>query len=462
MTTPIPVPPYVPLLTHAVQIDTDTPVKTFKAWFDTYGDIFKIYLFNKTSIWVSSAALCAELSNDQKFSKSIGGALVEIRALVDDGLFTAWKEEPNWGIAHRLLTPSFKMTEVKSMFPDMMDIATQLILKWERFGPDYRLNPTEDFTRLTLDTITLCSMSFRLNSFYRDDNHPFVQAMYDFLTECGRRIRRPAISDYVFPANYNKWQGDITYMNNLAQSILDKRRQRPIDKQDLLNVMLNNKDPKTGKNMTDESIINNLITFLIAGHETTSGLLSFCVYYLIKNPETMRKAQAEVDDVLSDQQLQPEDLSKFPYLTATLRETLRLGPTIAVRQVEANEDTTIGNGKYFIKKGQRVVIHLAGVHRDKAVWGEDADEFKPERMLDGKFEALPLGAWQPFGFGSRVCIGRPFAMQEATMALAMILQKFTFELADPDYELEIMQTLTVKPKNFFIHAIPRGEVYTTA
>ncbi|KAI0777972.1 cytochrome P450 [Irpex lacteus] len=379
-----------------------------------------------------------------------------------DGLFTARKDEPNWGIAHRLLTPSFRTTEVKSMFPDMLDIASQLVLKWERFGSDYPLNPTEDFTRLTLDTIAICSMSYRLNSFYRDDNHPFVQAMYDFLTECGHRANRPAFVDYVFPSGYNKWQADIKLMTDLAQSIVDKRRRHPIDKNDLLNVMMKNTDSKTGERMTDESIINNLITFLIAGHETTSGLLSFCVYYLIKHPEVMRKAQAEVDDVLGDQQLQQEDLSRFPYLTAILRETLRVSTTITGRAVEANEDTTIGNGKYAIKKGQRFFIMFDGVHKDKAVWGEDANEFKPERMLDGKFEALPVGAWQPFGFGSRVCIGRPFAMQEAIMALAMILQKFNFELVDPNYELEVMQTLTVKPKNLFIHAMPRKDIYTTA
>ena len=106
MTTPIPVPPYVPLLSHAIQIDSETPIKTFSNWARTHGEIYEIYLFSmsrssfsnvqlialvfkdKSWVWVNSAALCADVSNDQKFSKSIGGPLVEIRALVGDGLFT--------------------------------------------------------------------------------------------------------------------------------------------------------------------------------------------------------------------------------------------------------------------------------------------------------------------------------------------------------------------------------------
>ncbi|KAI0768383.1 cytochrome P450 [Irpex lacteus] len=432
MTTTIPVPPYIPVLTHAVQIDTENPDKTFNSWMATYGEIFEIHIFRTSMILVSSAALCAELSNDQRFTKSIDGDLTEIRALVSDGLFTARKEEPNWGIARTSpFNPQFQNNGGEEHVLRYVDIASQLVLKWERISaqPHRRLHLSD----AGHDRYLLYVIPVQL--FYRDDNHPFVQAMYDFLTECGRRMMQPAVADYIFLARYRKWQEDIKYMTDLAQTIVDKRRRHPIDKEDLLNVMLKMWILKPAK---------HLITFLIAGHETTSGLLSFCVYYLIKHPNVMRKAQTEVDDVLGDQQLQPEDLSKFPYLTAIIRETLRVSTTITGRQVYANEDTTIGNGKYFIKKGQQVVILFNGVHKDKAVWGEDAEEFKPERMLDGKFEALPVGAWQPFGFGARVwpavCDAR------SNHGVGNDHPKFNFELADPDYELEVVQTLTVKPR----------------
>ncbi|EEB96868.1 hypothetical protein MPER_03919, partial [Moniliophthora perniciosa FA553] len=109
----------------------------------------------------------------------------------------------------------------------------------------------------------------------------------------------------------------------------------------------------------------------------------------------MRKLQKEVDDVLNGRPMKPEDLGNMPYLVAVMRESLRLSPTASLRSVYSLEDTTLSNGKYFIKKGTRLVCQQWLNHRDPVVWGNDAEEFKPERMLDGKFEALPPNAWHP-------------------------------------------------------------------
>ena len=100
-------------------------------------------------------------------------------------------------------------------------------------------------------------------------------------------------------------------------------------------------------------------------------MLSFIIYYLIKHPECMRKAQAEVDDLFGGHQVQLEDLSKLPYLTAIMREALRLGPPLPWRQVFANEDTTIGGGKYFIPKKRMIIVLTEKAQRDRDVWGED-------------------------------------------------------------------------------------------
>jgi cytochrome P450 / NADPH-cytochrome P450 reductase len=96
--------------------------------------------------------------------------------------------------------------------------------------------------------------------------------------------------------------------------VLEERRKNGSRKKDILDTMINGKDPKTGKGLPDSNILANMLTFLIAGHETTSGLLSFMTYYLLKNPETMRKLRAEVDGVLQGRPLQVSDLSKLPYL----------------------------------------------------------------------------------------------------------------------------------------------------
>ncbi|CDO70377.1 hypothetical protein BN946_scf184999.g17 [Trametes cinnabarina] len=198
--------------------------------------------------------------------------------------------------------------------------------------------------------------------------------------------------------------------------------------------------------------MSQLLTFLIAGHETTSGLLAFTIYYLCKNPEAMRKLREEVDDVLSDEPIQLEHIAKLKYTSACLRESRRLSPPAMMRVVRSIEDTTIGGGKYAIPKDSVLAITPASAKRIRKC---GAREYKPERLYGENFEKLPPNAWQPFGYGMRACIGRPFAWQEAHIALATAMQKFDIVMHDPSYNLELKQSLTIKPKGFYIHAIPR-------
>jgi cytochrome P450/NADPH-cytochrome P450 reductase len=132
-------------------------------------------------------------------------------------------------------------------------------------------------------------------------------------------------------------------------------------------------------------------------------------------------------------------------------------PPLPAFTVRAYEDTLI-DGRYLVKKEEACVILLKHTHRDKEVYGEDADDFRPERMLDENFKNLPRGAFKPFGNGQRACIGRNFALQEANLMLVMLLQNFNLELDDPSYELQFKQTLTIKPKDFKIRASLRGDL----
>ncbi len=205
---------------------------------------------------------------------------------------------------------------IRDMFDDMHDIATQVALKWARAGPTAPIVATDDFLRTALDTLALCSMNFRFNSFYRDDLHPFVRAMGDFLTESGARARRPPLSSIFYRKVDQKYAADIEVLRKTADSVLQARKQHPAGRRDLLSAMMEGVDPKTGEKLSDDAIIDNLITFLIAGHETTSGLLSFAFYNLIKHPESYRKAQQEVDAVLGSGPIKPEHLPKLGYIAA--------------------------------------------------------------------------------------------------------------------------------------------------
>jgi cytochrome P450/NADPH-cytochrome P450 reductase len=147
----------------------------------------------------------------------------------------------------------------------MYDIATQLVLKWARQGPEHKIPVTGDFSRLTLDTIALCAMDFRFNSFYQDGLHPYVEAMNNIL---GSRSNASQISSLLLsllPSTNEKLKHDAQYLQQVAQEVVQHRRDNRTDKNDLLNSMIYGKDPKTGQTMREALIAANMQTFLIAG-----------------------------------------------------------------------------------------------------------------------------------------------------------------------------------------------------
>lgn len=454
MSTPIPSPRGLPLVGNVLSIDSDEPIHSLCDLADTYGPIVKLTFFGSERIYIFSHALFQELCDEKRFEKSVSGALEQIRNGIRDGLFTAYPGEHNWEVAHRTLMPAFGPLPIKSMFTDMHDIASQLVLKWARIGSHQDIDVTSDFTRLTLDTIALCAMGTRFNSFYHEEMHPFVDAMVGLLAESGLRSRRPGIADVFLRAEKQRYDRDIHLLQKTAMDLIEARRRMPTDKPDLLNAMINGRDPKTGEGLSADSIVNNMITFLIAGHETTSGLLSFLFVELLRNPDSYHRAQKEVDDVIGTAPVTVDHMHKLPYLTACLRETLRLHSPAPSYSVCPKVDEVIG-GEYFVKAGTPIACFLGRIFTDPDVYGDDALEFKPERMMDDKFAKLPDCAWKPFGNGARACIGRPFAWQEALLTVALLLQTFDFTPSDPNYELQLQTAITIKPKGFHMRAAMR-------
>ncbi|KAM0622584.1 hypothetical protein ACHAQG_005342 [Verticillium nonalfalfae] len=460
--TPIPEPQGLPLIGNVKEMDPDFPLGSMTSMADRFGEIYRLRFPGRTVVLVSTQKLVNETCDEKRFKKSVNSSLNQVRNGVHDGLFTAKMGEENWGIAHRILMPAFGPLSIRNMFDEMHDIASQLTLKWARYGPDTPIMVTDDFTRLTLDTLALCSMGFRFNSFYSPVLHPFIESMGDFLVECGHRANRLPLPSLFYRARDQKFDADISVLRTTAKEVLESRKAGKSDRRDLLTAMLEGVDSKTGKKMSDESIMDNLITFLIAGHETTSGLLSFAFLELLKHPESYQKAQKEVDDVCGKGTIKVEHMAKLPYISAVLRETLRLNATIPLFTVEAFEDTVLG-GKYPVKQGETIVNLLAKSQLDPLVFGETANDFVPERMLDAEFDRLNKefpNCWKPFGNGMRACIGRPFAWQEALLVMAMLLQNFNFIL-DPTYHKHLKQTLTIKPKDMHMRAVLRDGLTPT-
>ncbi|MCY8622007.1 bifunctional P-450/NADPH--P450 reductase [Bacillus spizizenii] len=453
-TSPIPQPKTYGPLGNLPLIDKDKPTLSLIKLAEEQGPIFQIHTPAGTTIVVSGHELVREVCDEERFDKSIEGALEKVRAFSGDGLFTSWTHEPNWRKAHNILMPTFSQRAMKDYHEKMVDIAVQLIQKWARLNPNEAVDVPGDMTRLTLDTIGLCGFNYRFNSYYRETPHPFINSMVRALDEAMHQMQRLDFQDKLMVRTKRQFHHDIQTMFSLVDSIIAERRSNgDQDEKDLLARMLNVEDPETGEKLDDENIRFQIITFLIAGHETTSGLLSFAIYFLLKHPDKLKKAYEEVDRVLRGAAPTYKQVLELKYIRMILNESLRLWPTAPAFSLYPKEDTVIG-GKYMITTQDRISVLIPQLHRDQDAWGEDAEEFRPERFEHQ--DQVPHHAYKPFGNGQRACIGMQFALHEATLVLGMVLKYFTL-IDHENYELDIKQTLTLKPGDFRIRVQTRHQ-----
>ncbi|NOT62060.1 MAG: cytochrome P450, partial [Acidobacteria bacterium] len=364
----IPEPPETFLLGHLLTLSAETPVQDMWRLARELGPIFRMELRGRVLIVLSGYDLVNEVCDETRFDKSIRGGLRLVRRFGGDGLFTSKTEEPNWSKAHNILLPNFSQRAMESYHAVMLDIADQLAVKWSRLNFGEEIDVARDMTSLTVDTIGLSGFDYRFNSFYHDKEHPFVGAMADALAITMDELRDVPMESLLSTRRDRQLQDDIRTMNETVDRLIKDRRASGEDhsaKSDLLSCMLHGVDKKTGEPLDDVNIRHQIITFLIAGHETTSGLLSFAIYALLNNPEVLAKASAEVDRVLGpDPTTKPtyKQVNELRYITQLLKETLRLWPTAPVFGLYPLADTVIG-GKYKIKKDHTITVMLPALHR---------------------------------------------------------------------------------------------------
>src|SRR3954454_18306820 len=455
----IPGPKGLPLLGNVRDLDLSAPIDSLLRLAREYGQIYKLSTPAGDRLVVSGADLVADLVDDARFDKLVTGGLSELKPREGEsvGLFSSRTQDPLWKRAHNILMAPFSLQAMRDYTPKMVDIAEQLVDKWARLNPGEQVEVTADMTRLTLDTIALCGFSYRFNSFYRDTQHPFVKAMYGMLAQAQARLSQLPVQTRLKIRAQRQLDENRDFMNDLVDRIIAERRAMgdaaPTD--DLLGRMLTGVDKASGEGLPDHNIRAQCITFLVAGHETTSGLLSFTLYYLLKNPRFMERARAEADEVLGTT-AQPsfEQVQRLRYTRQVLQESLRLQPTVPVFNRAPYRDEVIG-GRWAIPAGTPITVFTPALHRDPSVWGPDAEEYDPDHMAPERMADLPPHLYLPFGTGQRACIGRQFALQEATLVLGMLLQRF--ELVDHlDYQLHVKTALTTKPEDFTVQVRPRA------
>ena len=209
---------------------------------------------------------------------------------------------------------------------------------------------------------------------------------------------------------------------------------------DLLDLLMAGEDPKSGRRMTTEEIRDNLLTFIVAGHETTALTLSWALYLCAFDPAVQEAARAEAQALLGPRAATAEDVPKLPFIRQVIDETLRLYPPAAFLSRSAQRADELCGRE--VRRGDTVILPIYALHRHKKLWS-DPDRFDPARFAPG--HQTDRFAFLPFGDGPRICIGANFAIQEAVIILATLLARFRFAPI-PGKDPRPVMILTLRPE----------------
>ncbi|MFF1448325.1 cytochrome P450 [Streptomyces sp. NPDC058274] len=448
----IPHPPRrVPVIGDVWGADIRTPIQDSLRIGRQLGPVFRRKAFGKEIVFVWGAGLAAELADETRFAKHVGLGVANLRPVAGDGLFTAYNHEPNWQLAHDVLAPGFSREAMEGYHPMMLAVTERLTDRWDLEESAGRaVDVPGDMTKLTLETISRTGFGHDFGSFERSRPHPFVTAMIGALTHAQRRNAVPTpLAPLLLRGATRRNEADMAYLNRTVDSVVAARGGSD-GEGDLLDRMLATAHPQTGERLTPENIRRQVITFLIAGHETTSGALSFALHYLSRHPDVAARARAEVDRVWGATPRPGYDqVAKLRYVRRVLDESLRLWPTAPAFAREARRETVLG-GVHPMRQGAWALVLTAMLHRDPDVWGADAERFDPDRFDAQAVRGRPAHTFKPFGTGARACIGRQFALHEATLVLGLLLRRYELR-ADPEYRLRVTERLTLMPAGLRLH-----------
>ncbi len=410
----------------------------------SYRELLVKRSFLGTKVWVlcdPDAIKRVLLDNVENYPKS-GQQVRRLAPALGKSMLLAEGEPWRW--QRRTTAPAFQHRRITGFAPAMVAAAEDMLARWESEQAHER-NIADDMMSLTFDVLsrTVFGASAPLDvrrmgkafEVYFDTAAKLDMAsmlnLPQWVPTIGRMRARPALK--LFRQEVN---GAIQRRRAELSAHPDR------DTSDLLAMLLTARDPETGQLMDDSLVYDNALTFIAAGHETTANALNWTFMLLSLYPWAEAKVMAELGSVLNGRSPTAEDVPKLVYLRQVFDETLRLYPPAPFIMRDAIADDTLCAQP--LSKGTQILIPIWVLHRHRQLW-HDADLFDPERFASGNRESIHRFAYIPFGAGPRVCIGTSFALQEAMLLLATILQRYRLTLK-PGHIIEPHAAITLRPR----------------
>ena len=361
-----------------------------------------------------------------------------LKPVLGDGLLTS--EGASWRWQRKLASPLFRHAEILSYVPAMVSAASERVEAWRQRSTSFITHVDEDMTETTFKVITRTILAGTGQA----DSDIILRAGRGYLDHITWEI---AAAMLLLPEGI--WHPFRSRMRAAARDerdavgrLLASRRNDAAGQDDLLARMVDARHPDTGEPMPDDLLLDNLATFLLAGHETTAKALTWTLYLLARSPHWQNRARDEIKAVTGGGAIEPEHIDRLEITTRILKEAMRLYPPAPVLTRVTTQPVTLGGRD--LPARTLIVIPIYAVHRHHAVW-EDPDRFNPDRFL-GEAEAHHKRTqFMPFGFGGRVCIGQAFAMIEAVAILCTLLQGARFEW-DGKHLPEPVSRVTLRPR----------------
>ncbi|KAM3289997.1 protein LUTEIN DEFICIENT 5, chloroplastic isoform X1 [Capsicum chacoense] len=405
----------------------------------TYGGIFRLIFGPKSFLIVSDPSIAKHILKDNSKAYSKGILAEILNFVMGKGLIPADGEI--WRVRRRAIVPALHQKYVAAMIGLFGKATDRLCKKIDVAASDGEDVEMESlFSRLTLDIIGKAVFNYDFDSLTIDNG--IVEAVYTLLREAEDRSTAP-IPVWEIPIwkdispKLKKVNAALKLINATLDDLIATCK-RMVDEEELQfhEEYMNEQDPSilhfllaSGDEVSSKQLRDDLMTMLIAGHETSAAVLTWTFYLLSKEPSVMAKLQDEVDSVLGDRFPTIEDLKKLRYTTRVINESLRLYPQPPVLIRRSIEEDVIGG--YPIKRGEDIFISVWNLHRCPNRW-EEAGRFNPERWpLDGPNpnETNQNYSYLPFGGGPRKCVGDMFATFENIVAVAMLVRRFDFQMA---------------------------------
>lgn len=398
----------------------------------TYGDIVHYLIESWSVIFINHPIYIKQVLQDNhyKYSKEGTPDLMMLKPLLGEGLMTS--EGKSWFQQRRLVQPAFHLERIHTFSKTITEITETLLGQWNSVVDQNKpLEITEEMSHLTLQIIAELLFGFNLS----DEAEKLSNAV-EVMNEYMARFD-PHNLELIL-----RFQAAKESFNTIVNKIIKEHRYQGKDTGDLLLMLMQARDENTGKGMSDRQLQDQILTLLMAGHETTAKALTWTFYLLEQYPNVAKKLQEELGKVLEGRTPTYEDLPQLSYTWMVIQESMRLYPPVWSMTRMCKIEDEIGG--YRIPTGTLVLISPYAMHRHPNFW-QEPEQFNPERFRPEIAEQRLPYTYFPFSGGPRQCVGSNLAKIESHLVLSTIAQKYQLKKV-PNHPVEPESLVTLRPK----------------